>query len=85
MGIEEDRDMSDAAIIGAAHIARGLVSFPEWSQKMLSDLGERFRPSLPLLFEQSKQYHAAVKLDFESSSADDEVVRGWGKSLWMPF
>lgn len=77
VGIEEDRDMADAAIIGAAHMARGFVFFPEWSEKILSDsaLGERFRPLLPILFEQSKQYYRAVQMEFEATCKDDEADR----------
>lgn len=43
--------VSDAAIIGAAKIARGAVEFGRWSKVMIDDLGEAISPYLKAVWE----------------------------------
>lgn len=57
----------DETIIGADHIASGLTKFADWSGAMLEDFGERLRPVLPKLFENSKAYHDAMAAELDAT------------------
>jgi hypothetical protein len=48
-------DLLDYAIVGAAHLERGLTDFPRWSQAMLSEGDPAIRPFLPSIFENAKR------------------------------
>ena len=51
----------DEAIIGAAHIARGIKAFPEWSERMIKDIGDWVEPHLKTIWKESKKMSAAVQ------------------------
>jgi hypothetical protein len=55
------------SIIGASYLARGFTNFRQWSRKMLSDCGERIRPFLPNLFDNSKRMRGRLKVIYASS------------------
>lgn len=48
--------LADAAKLGAYHVEAGLREFGAWSQKMVDELGEKVRPHLAALWEQSKPF-----------------------------
>lgn len=48
-------DFVAMAEIGAAHLSRGALEFTKWSADMISDLGERVRPYLEKVWNDSKQ------------------------------
>lgn len=48
----------DEAIIGAAHIGRGLTKFSDWSATMLNEFGERIKPHLEALFAKARELHS---------------------------
>lgn len=43
----------DEAIVGAAHVARGVRDFDNWSSRMLATFGDRIKPHLQALFAKS--------------------------------
>lgn len=47
--------LTDEAIIGAGHIAKGVVTFAKWSEAMLKDLGDYVQPTLRPLFRAAKE------------------------------
>ena len=75
VGIEQNQDLVDATIVGAAYLADGVVAYSEWSERMLTDLGDEFRPMLSIIFEFSKQYYAALAeaIDFDTTSAREAI------------
>lgn len=50
----------DEAIIGAAHIGRGLTKFGDWSATMLSEFGDRIKPHLEALFAKARELHSTA-------------------------
>lgn len=59
----------DEAIIGAAKIARGVRDFGIWSKQMLADFGERIRPALKGLWDESNKLHAGYETEFNAANA----------------
>ena len=53
--------VADEAIIGAAHIARGVTRFTEWSKAMMNDFGEKITPQLSRIWREAKAYHSQSK------------------------
>ena len=52
--------LTDEIIIGASHIAKGLDKFGTWSDRMITDFGERIRPVLKDIWTRAKAYHNAA-------------------------
>ena len=50
----------DEAIIGAAHIKRGLNDFSKWSAQMVKDVGEHIKPYIEDLWNRAKELHSAT-------------------------
>ena len=46
--------LADHAIIGAAKIAKGTIKFAQWSSEMVAEFGDKIKPHLKELYEQSK-------------------------------
>lgn len=57
LGVQSIAHLADEAIIGAAHIAKGIKTFKAWSDTMLADFGKGIEPFLRALFAQSKKLH----------------------------
>lgn len=55
-----DTGLIDYAIIGAAHIAKGVVKASDYAAAMVKEFGEGIRPHLDELFKRSKDYHKAA-------------------------
>ncbi len=51
--------ITDEAVIGASHIAKGLTKFADWSVEMAKEFGDQIRPFLKDLWERSKAFHDA--------------------------
>ncbi len=51
--------ITDEAIIGASHIAKGVTKFADWSVEMAKEFGDQIRPFLKELWERSKAFHDA--------------------------
>lgn len=58
VGVTQIAHLADEAIIGAAHIARGVRTFGDWSRVMISELGERIKPFLKALYAKANQMHS---------------------------
>lgn len=56
--------LADQVIIGASHIADGLVVIGEWSAKMKDEFGDAITPHLQDLFDRAKLYHASMASQF---------------------
>lgn len=56
--------LADQIIIGASHIADGLVVVGEWSAKMTEEFGEKITPFLQGIFDHAKLYHASTAAQF---------------------
>jgi len=57
--------LTDEIIIGASHIAKGLDKFGTWSDRMITDFGERIRPVLKDIWTRAKAYHDQISRGFE--------------------
>ena len=51
----------DEVIIGASHIADGIVDIGKWSKKVIDDIGSHVKPYLKELYAKSKEYHDMVE------------------------
>jgi hypothetical protein len=76
LGIQSVAHLTDEAIIGAAHIARGLRNFKEWSTAMLKDFGDGIKPFLKALFAKSQSLHSeAARLSMAKSRTVEQTVK----------
>ncbi|KAA8747096.1 LPD38 domain-containing protein [Paenibacillus sp. UASWS1643] len=48
-------EWGDYAIIGAAKMGKGTIKFSDWTEEMVKDLGEQFRPSAEKVYQQAKE------------------------------
>ncbi len=51
--------LAEHTIIGASHLAHGIVDFAEWSKRMTQEFGDTIKSSLAEIFEKSKAYVAS--------------------------
>ena len=51
----------DEAIIGAAHLKRGITEFGAWSARMVKDVGEHIKPYIQDLWARAQELHRASK------------------------
>jgi hypothetical protein len=49
-------ELADYAIIGASHIAKGVVRFADWSKAMVGEFGDRVKPHLKEIFAASHKH-----------------------------
>lgn len=66
--------ISDAAIIGAAKLAHGVVDFAKWSKLMLEDLGEKIAPHLDDVWRVSNA-QITERIDRIAGKSADKVTR----------
>lgn len=62
----------DEAIIGAAHIARGIKKLPDWKAKMKADLGDWVTPHLDAIWKESRKMAAAVAQGKRGPMSEDQ-------------
>lgn len=48
-------EWGDYAIIGAAKMGKGTIKFSDWTEEMVKELGEQFRPSAEKVYQQAKE------------------------------
>lgn len=58
----------DEAIIGASYVAKGIRNFADWSKRMLADFGDRIRPALRPLFDQSVAQADQANTEFSAAT-----------------
>lgn len=76
LGVTNVAHLADEAIIGAAHIAKGLKNFKDWSSAMLKDFGDGIKPYLQALFAKSQGLHSeAARLSAAKSRTVTETVK----------
>lgn len=85
----DPEELADYAIIGAAHMARGVVELGDWSAKMLEDFGDSIKPHLRKIFGASIQtfndeIEAAEKEIEESIEPQSEPSNEVGKTEAPP-
>ena len=61
--------------MGAVHIAKGALTFAEFSKRMVDDFGEKVRPHLQDLWEESRKFHDAVLLPMLKSEEKKPLNR----------
>lgn len=59
----------DEAIVGSAHVARGVRDLSKWSEKMLDTFGERIRPHLEALFAKASALADDTMATFQKNAA----------------
>ncbi|MDK8193781.1 hypothetical protein QP794_27235 [Paenibacillus sp. UMB7766-LJ446] len=48
-------EWGDYAIIGAAKLGKGTIKFSDWTEEMVQELGEQFRPSAEKVYQMAKE------------------------------
>lgn len=76
LGVTHVAHLADEAIIGAAHIARGVKNFKDWSAAMLKDFGDGIKPYLKALFAKSQGMHSeAARLAMSKARTVGSTVK----------
>lgn len=76
LGVTHVAHLADEAIIGAAHIARGVRNFKDWSAAMLKDFGDGIKPYLKALFAKSQGMHSeAARLAMSKAHTVGSTVK----------
>lgn len=80
LGVTHVAHLADEAIIGAAHIARGVRNLKEWSAAMIKDFGDGIKPYLKALFARSQAMHSeAARLAAAKGRAVGQTVKTLSK------
>jgi len=72
-GVTQVAHLTDEAIIGASHIARGITKFADWSEAMIKELGEKIKPHLKALYARAKEL--ATKAGKEKLTPEERESR----------
>jgi hypothetical protein len=68
-------DIHKYAVIGADHLLEGISDFSRWSEKMISDWGEKIRPHLDEIFNKAKQFNEQqINKETKGSASDKKKV-----------
>lgn len=69
-----------AAYIGATKIARGSLELAKWTDEMVKDLGEKFRPYAKQVWDMAKQQLDAELTKFESQPKSPKITKAVKKA-----